>query len=1175
MRADTVCLRCHQKCHLTVEVIDGRIVDVEDASINRTPPCSEACPIGTDVPGYVMAVSQGDLKEAMQIIRDTNPLPHVCARVCHHPCEMECNRNAVDEPIAIQRIKRLVTDYPLNFGEKPAPPERTKKEKVAIVGSGPAGLTAAHDLVKAGYGVTVYEAASVPGGMLTTVIPEFKLPKTTARVDIDYIKALGVQIKTNTPIGQKLTTDHLLQRYNAVLVSIGCWKPVPLNIPGSDLEGIHYALPWLRDAKQGRGTDFAGKVVIIGGGDTAMDAARTALRRGASEVHLTCLESRETLPAHVWEIEKAEEEGVKIHPSLAPQRFKRRDTKKVSGIDFSRVASTQMGTDGKVTWKLRGGPDSEFSMDADAVIVSIGQTTAISSLSGAGKLKVASRGTLKVDPETLASHIPGLFAAGDVVTGPSTVLACIAAGRKAASSIIEYLGGPTRKRLATREASPLQQEITRKITAQKLASQMPVSGAFEAVRHFHGVESCLRMGIEDAGRCLDCVTACTKGRTIPDVMYHPDRLKYPLRRRGERGEGQWERISWDEAIGTIAGKLKEIKERHGPEAIAVSCGSGQKHIAVQALAIAKRIWPTPNTHWGRYTCDTPDDMNNGVTFGDLITYEFGPDYAHSKCIVFWGSNPDVTTPAQTREVYRALRRGAKVMVIDPRPIPMTKRAELWLRIRPGTDAALALAMLNVIISEELFDREFVDKWCAGFDKLKEHIEAYPPERAAEITGLSKEDIVRAASMYATAKPGCIYVRLGAGGQQVTSTQTSRAISILVAVCGNVDVPGGNLLYYRTFRDQLFWHVYDMGKGIKGPAAIEEKRIGAKEYPLMHKEAVCDMPGLVRAMEDRRVKALWCVADNLIVAEMDSKKIWRLLKNKVDFTFVSDFFMTPTAELADIVLPAAFYTEIDTLAAAYLYPANYVTASRKVVEPLGECKDDREVAIEIAKRMGVDVNPWGSVKDFLDWRLKYLGVTFDELCDRQGSRMTFPREFRRYETSIPAFDTASGKVELYSTVLEAMGLDPLPVYQEPPESPVSTPELFEQYPLVYVHYRLPSYMHSEGRQIDRQRRLAPYPCLELNPRKASKLGIKDGDLVYLETPSSHGEWRLRYIARLVSEMHPDVIAGPHGWWFPEKPGPEHGCFDSNINAVLTLDPPYDPVVGNVQCRAILCRVQRAE
>jgi len=1181
VKAPTVCLRCHQKCHLTVEVIYGKVVAVADARpIYRTPPCTEACPIGMDVPGYLIAVSQGRFKEAMEIIRDTNPFPLVCGRVCHHPCEIECIRNIVDEPIAIQWIKRLVADNALKSGERPFPVKRMKREKVAIIGSGPAGLTAAHDLVKAGYGVTVYEASPVPGGMLATVIPEFKLPGAVVKADISYIKALGVEIKTNTPVGKELTIDSLLKRYNAVLVAIGCWRPVPLTIPGSDLNGIYNALPLLQEVKQGKKIRLDGRIVIIGGGDTAMDAARTALRLGAGEVHVACLESREAMPAHIWEIEKAEREGVTIHPALAPQQFRSHDNNRVAGIDFKGVASTQVDTDGKVTWTLQEGPGNEYGIDADSVIIAIGQTPSISSLGGGSKLKVVPRGTLAVNPKTLAATIPGLFAAGDCVVGVGTVVDSMAAGRKAASSIIEYLGGsePTIKELSNREAFKRAHEVmSADFTVQKARQGMPTMALSEAVGSYKEVELGFteEMGIEEARRCLNCSTVCIKGATIPDIMYHPDRLRYPLKRIGERGEGKWERISWDEAISTIAGKLKEIKDRYGPEAIHVSCGSGQKHVAIQATKIAERLWPTPNTHLGRYTCIHPDVMSNSVTFGDTITYEFGPDYEHAKCIVFWGSEPDVATPAQARVIHRALRGGAKLMVIDPRPIPMAKRADLWLRIRPGTDTALALAMQNVIISEGLYDKEFVEKYCSGFDKLTEHVKEYSPEWAAGITGLSKEDIVKAARMYATNKPGCIYIRLGSGAQQITSTQTCRSIHILIGITGDVDVKGGNLLYYRTFRESLFWQAYLMFWGIKPPAEVNERRIGAKEYPLMHKRAICNIPGTVQAMEDGRVRALWCIADNLIVAEADSRRIWEIMKNKLDFIFVSDFFMTPTAELADIVLPAAFYQEIDLLVAAFGHPSSHVTASKRVVEPLGECKDDREVAIEIAKKMGVDVAPWESVKDFLDWRLKYQGLTYDELSKRPGSRITFPRKYKRFKKSTPPFSTASGKVELYSSVFEAMGVDPLPVFREPPESPVSTPELFKEFPLIYTHYRLPSYMHSEGRQIRRQRQVVPEPCLEINAETASRLDITDGDWVYLETPSSQGKWRVTYRARLVPEMHPDVVAGPHAWWFPEKPGPEHGCFDSNINAVITLDPPYDPVMGVPQMRAILCRIEKAE
>lgn len=1175
MKKKTFCLRCHQKCRLNVDVVGGRIVRVEDASLNRNPPCMEACPLSTDIPRYVRWISEGRFDEALSVIRETNPLPGMCSWICHRPCEAVCSLHAVGEPVAIRALKRAALDYASKRDRLlPAVP-RTHSEEVAVIGSGPAGLTAAHDMVRAGYGVTVYEADATPGGIPATVIPEFILPQAVVLEDVHSIEALGVKFILNTTVGVDVPLQEVLQTYDAVILAGGCSKPMGFDIPGRHLDGIYDALTFLRGNKEIDGLQIHGNAVIIGGGDTAVDAARVALRAGAGKVAIASLEDRGEMPAQPKNLERAEAEGVSIHPRLAPQRFVETTARELSGIVFQRVDSFERDLQGGIRYRLSRGKANRLVMPADAVITAIGQTPDWNSLVPDESILASPRGTLAVDPETMATRLPGVFGCGEMTSGPSYVVESMAAGRRAAQSLVASLEGdaPFKKTPSFSAGNGARNQKSEPAGREHGSVPEPTVSADTpgGVAPGFGREQ----SIQEAERCLDCVTCCPKGATLPDVMYHPDRLLYPLKRAGERGEGKWTRISWEEALGTIAEKLKFIQERHGPAAVAVSCGSGQKHIGVQALSICKKMWPTPNTHWGRYTCDTPDDMNNAVTFGDLITYEFGPDYDNSRCMVFWGSNPHVGTPAQTRSIHRAIRKGAKVMVMDPRPTPIARRADLWLRIRPGTDMALALAMQHVIIQEELYDAEFVEKWCVGFERVKAHVQDYPPQRAAEITGLKVQDIFRAARMYAKNRPGCIYVRLGAGGQQVTSTQTGRAISILIALCGNVDVPGGNLLYYRTFRDSLFWHVYDMGKGIKGPAAVEEMRTGAESYPLMHHEAVCDMPGIVQGMANGDVKALWCLADNLVVAEMDSRKIWRSMRDKVEFVFVSDFFMTPTAELADMVLPAAFYTEIDTLAGEYLYPANHIMASPKLVEPPGECKDDREVAIEIAKRMGRDVSPWNTVKDYLDWRLRYVGVRYDQVCRMPDAQITLPREFRRFERSDPAFYTASGKIELFSSIFDSIGVDPLPGYQEPPESPESTPRLYEEFPLIYTHYRLWSYMHSEGRQIAGQRSLIPEPYLQLNPDTAARYGLCEGEWVDLETPRSRGKDRIRFKVHFLPDMHPDVVAGPHAWWFPEKKGPDHGCFESNINTLLRHEPPYEPVVGNVQCRAILCRITKAE
>ena len=258
------------------------------------------------------------------------------------------------------------------------PARRTQKETVGIVGSGPTGLTAAHDLVKAGYGVTVYEGAPEAGGMMTRVIPEFKLPKASVQPDIEAIQGLGVEIKTNTPVGKALPLESLLKKHNAVLLAIGSWTPGALKIPGAELEGVYYALPLLEEIKKGKPVALGKRVVVIGGGNTAMDVARAAIRLGAKEVHVTCLESQKAMPALPWEIENAAREGAKIHPSLAPQQFRNNGQGRVAGVDFKQVASCQVDRYGNLSWTLQECAGSELSMDADSVIIAIGQVPSLS-----------------------------------------------------------------------------------------------------------------------------------------------------------------------------------------------------------------------------------------------------------------------------------------------------------------------------------------------------------------------------------------------------------------------------------------------------------------------------------------------------------------------------------------------------------------------------------------------------------------------------------------------------------------------------------------------------------------------------------------------------------------------------------------------------------------------------
>jgi NADPH-dependent glutamate synthase beta subunit-like oxidoreductase len=473
--------------------------------VDKYSPCEAACPLYMDIPNYIMAISLGNIQQALAIIRDSNPLPSVCGRVCHHPCEEKCNRKVVDSAVAIKSLKRYAADW--GNGEKPSPVPRTREERVAIIGSGPAGLTAAHDLVKKGYGATIFEALPMPGGILASAIPEFILPLEAVQADINYITGLGVRIHTNVRIGKDLSFADLKQLgFKAILIATGIQKSAGLRVPGSDLPGIFLALPWLRDAKAGRLLPLQGIVWVIGGGGVAMDVARTALRLGADEVHVACLESRSAMPAFTWEIEEAEREWVRLHPSLAPQQFAARDGTKVGGINFQRVATTWLDGDGRIQWKLREGPGSDYTVVTDSVIIAIGQVPDMSDMLGES-LNTNKAGYLAVNESTLETNIPGIFAAGDASGTGRTVTDSMAAGRRAANSIDHYLKGmPIATPKDSREVITIEPEQIPTYFTCKERWDMPKLPGKQAIKTFNDVNLGYAQwqAVEEASRCLNC-----------------------------------------------------------------------------------------------------------------------------------------------------------------------------------------------------------------------------------------------------------------------------------------------------------------------------------------------------------------------------------------------------------------------------------------------------------------------------------------------------------------------------------------------------------------------------------------------------------------------------------------------------------------------------------------------
>ena len=475
--------------------------------------------------------------------------------------------------------------------------------------------------------------------------------------------------------------------------------------------------------------------------------------------------------------------------------------------------------------------------------------------------------------------------------------------------------------------------------------------------------------------------------------------------------------------------------------------------------------------------------------------------------------------------------------------------------------ALALGMINVIINEGLFDKDFVENWTVGFDKLKAHIQNYPPEKVEGITWVPSETIREVARFYAASKPACIAWGNGIDNN-INNFQSARAIAILRAITGNLGRPGGDVEWSSS------------GIVPKGsPELLQQealspdvraKRISADDgmLPIIFYALPQSIVKAVIEADPYPIRAALVQGGSLLHTYTNVQETYKALKS-LDFLVVTDFFMTPTAELADIVLPVATYLEIDSLHESEYMPA--VGVIQKVAQ-IGECWSDYKILSELAKRLGLGNCFWEDCKQALDFILKPAGLTFDEF--RKVGVISGSKQYGKYEKN--GFDTPSGKVELYSSQLEEWGFDPLPVYHEPPESPYSEPELANEYPLVFTNRKLAPFQHSGGRQIATLRGSHPEPLVHIHTETASKLGIEEDDWVYIETKRG----RIKQKAALTPNIDPRVVILEYGWWFPERKASElYGWAESNLNILTDNKPPYAREMGSATLRGILCKVYK--
>ena len=758
---------------------------------------------------------------------------------------------------------------------------------------------------------------------------------------------------------------------------------------------------------------------------------------------------------------------------------------------------------------------------------------------------------------------------------------------------------------------------------------------------------------------------CPRLLSMKKYIYQPNRLTHPMKRVGKRGENKWEKISWEEAFDLIEQKFNKIKEKYGPESVLFFQGTGRD--IGGWIRLLAHSYGSPNVVYGLsgVACYTPRLMSMWLAHGDFCVQDASqwlpqryddPRYEIPECIIVWGQTIQATCPDGffAHWIVDLMKRGTKIITIDPNFSWFAARSKYWLQIRPGTDSALAMGLLNVIVNEELYDKEFVKKWTnapflirtdtfellteshlktngssskyalwdrvnstVGFwnadnaeletdeknidlnasvkiklnngkevlcntvwTEYKKRLDEYDVKKVSELTWIPEDLIIKTARFYAKSKPAGIHWGLPIDTVPNT-TYTAFAISHLWCLTGNLDVPGGNVIARYAF-DVITYPYYQKFKGLVSlDPEMHKKRIGTWKFAPIRDFRDWAHPDMaveqIITEDPYPIKGAWIQTSNPIAGiGMDPKKWYKALK-KLDFVVVVDLFMTPTAMIADLVLPAATFLEKESLKSWWIP----LQAIKKIIS-YEECRSDIEINLELAKRFRPDI-PWKNVKEMFDDLLKPANLTYDELCEKVW---VMPPEghpsapYRRYEKGLlrndkkPGFTTQTGKIELFSTWLKYWNFDPFPLHEEPPYSPVSTPDLYLDYPLILVTGRRRSvYFHSEHRMIPWLREVEPDPIVEIHPETAKKYGIKDGDTIIIEN------WlgKCKQKAKLTPTIHPKIVITSHGWWFPEKEGkdPElFGVWDVNINQLIPLG--HTGKTGHgAPLKSMLCKIYKEE
>ena len=682
---------------------------------------------------------------------------------------------------------------------------------------------------------------------------------------------------------------------------------------------------------------------------------------------------------------------------------------------------------------------------------------------------------------------------------------------------------------------------------------------------------------------------CTRCLALKEYVYSDDRITTPLYRDpSERGKDTWKPVSWDEAMDMIEQNVRRIQKEYGNEAVAVFQGTGRA-ATLYAPATAYAALQTPNagSALSGESCYGPRcgvaNFILGAGYPELDYAAFFPDryddprYTVPEYIVLWGKDPLFSNPDGFfgHALIDLMKRGSKFITIDPRLTWIGARAAYHLQLRPGTDAALGLGLLNIIISEDLYDHEFVEKWCYGFDDLAERAAEFPPEKVEEITWVPKETLIAAARTMATAKP--VSFMWGVAIDACTNgVQAGHCFLALAAITGNLDVPGGvTLAVPASFMGK--WR-YDCS--LQVPPDIWSKQIinpDHKAYVTRQHSHPDSMLDAMETGEPYSFKMAWFIGTNPLATMGVQPWRWEAAFKDLEFNVVSDVVMTPTAmAVCDLFLPVSTFAEQDGIVLPHFgRNTHFLGAMNKAIE--SDAKSDLEIAMMIGKRLNPQAWPWETVQEFFTDQIKdSMNMTFDELSE--VSTVQTPFEYKKYEKGLlrndgfPGFNTPTGMVELRSSIYPDWDEDALPYYVEPPFSPYSRPELKDDFPLILTTGgRMIPYFHSENRHVPSLRNIFPDPVISINPADAPKCGVADGDWVCLESPFGQCIQR----AKLTHAVAPGVVHATHGWWFPEQEGESpnlYGTYKANVNNLI----PHH-VVGKMgwgaPYKSMICRIRK--